>query len=119
MKALLLAALLPVALMPAVAQDHREFLSWYNGWTVHTIWGVGKIFGSYFGTTVKCGSITIPVHPIYDTHQHTAPPTAEQSSDYAAAANLVLLHKLDADGTKCTFLLINDKPETGSLEYPS
>jgi hypothetical protein len=109
MKALLLAALLSATSMPASAQEHREFLSWYNGWTVHTIWGVGKIYGSYFGTTVKCGSAIIPVHPIYDTHSHTAPPTAKQSSDYAATANLALLHKLDAEGTKCTFQLVKDK----------
>ncbi|MEB1528159.1 hypothetical protein [Xanthomonas sp. WHRI 7945] len=106
MKALLLAALLLISSMPASAQEHREFLSWYNGWTIHTIWGIGKIYGSYFGTTVKCGNVTIPVHPIYDTHQHSTPPTAKQTSEYAASANSALLHALDADGTKCAFQLI-------------
>lgn len=109
MKALLLTGLLSSASMPVLMQEHKEFLSWYNGWTVHTIWGIGKIYGSYFGTTVKCGSVTIPVRPIYDTHSHTAPPTAQQSSGYATPANLALLHKLDADGIKCTFELINGK----------
>jgi len=109
MKALLLAALLSVISVPAPAQAHREFLSWYNGWTVQTIWGVGKIYGSYFGTTVKCGSVVIPVHPIYDTHQAAAPPTAKESSEYAAAKNLALLHELEANGNKCTFQLIAEK----------
>ncbi|QRP63825.1 hypothetical protein I6J77_17305 [Rhodanobacter sp. FDAARGOS 1247] len=109
MKALLLAALLSVISVPAPAQEHREFLSWYNGWTVQTIWGVGKIYGSYFGTTVKCGSVAIPVHPIYDTHQAAAPPTAKESSEYAAAKNLALLHELEANGNKCTFQLIAEK----------
>ncbi|TBR39597.1 MULTISPECIES: hypothetical protein [Dyella] len=109
MKALLLAALLSVPSMPALAQDHREFLSWYNGWTVHTIWGVGKISGSYVGTKIKCGSVSIPVRPVYDTHQRTAPPTEEQSSDFAAKANFALLHSLEANGTKCQFEFVADK----------
>lgn len=107
MKALLLAALLLAPSMRASAQEHGEFLSWYNGWTVHTVWGIGKIYGGYSGTTVECGTVTIPVRPIYDTHQHSTPPTAKQTSEYAASANSALLHALDADETKCTLQLIN------------
>jgi len=88
------------------SQDHREFLSWYNGWTVHTVWGIGKVSGSYHGTSIQCGSSFIPVRAVYDTHLDKEPPTVNQSSEQVAAANIVLLRAIQSDGTKCAFLLI-------------
>jgi hypothetical protein len=54
---------------PAVAEDTQPFLSWYNGWGTHIIWGAGKVSGgSYDGTAVQCGDAQIKVKVIYDTH---------------------------------------------------
>lgn len=106
MKSVLLILLLLGIPISASAQDHREFLSWYNGWTVHTLWGIGKVSGSHHGTKIQCGSSLIPVRAVYDTHLDYGPPNFNQSSKQVATANLALLHAIQSDGTKCSFLLI-------------
>jgi hypothetical protein len=106
MKTALIALLLMAVTATARAQEKQEFLSWYNGWGVHTLWGIGKVQGSYFGSTMKCGSALIPIRAVYDTHQDTDPPTATQSRKHVEAENLALLRTLEANRTKCIFQII-------------
>jgi len=76
----------------------RELLSWYNGWGTHTVWGLGKVSGSYQGTF---GKVQIPVRAIYDSHADGSPPLDTQSQDYARSANSATLRSLEADGIRC------------------
>ena len=81
-----------------------EFLSWYNGWGIHTVWGAGQISGSYKGAHVLCGDTRIPVRAIHDTHETDGRPLAqEQTAEHARSVNIALLHALEALGDKCQF----------------
>ena len=103
MKRTLVAVVLVVTTQMAnAAEPVREFLSWYNGWGEHTVWGIGKVSGSYIGTTVKCGTVLIPVRAIYDTHADRDPPSSVQTESYAATSNRALLDRIAG---KCEFLL--------------
>lgn len=87
-------------------ESDQTFLSWYDGWGIHTIWGIGKITGSYSSATVQCGSKVVRVQPVYDTHSDIAEPTATQTREYVEAANLLLLRGLLENGNKCAFQLL-------------
>jgi len=104
MKSLLIVVVMVVGV--ASPQERKEFLSWYNGWGEQTLWGIGKIQGSYFGTTVKCGDDLVPVRTVYDTHEHDGPPLASASRESVESANRALLKDLEARGIKCAFQLI-------------
>jgi|SRR6185295_6539944 len=99
--ALLLAILSPLAF----GQDKpQEFLSWYDGWGTHTVWGAGTISGSYRDAHVKCGSTTVVVRAIFDTHESRgAPPDPNQTAEYARASNTALLKVFETRGDKCAF----------------
>jgi hypothetical protein len=103
MSELLLATLLSTVLAVSTPQGRQEFLSWYNGWGTHTVWGIGKVEGAYFGTSVQCGTLLVPVRAVYDTHREHSPPTAIQSKDYVASSNIRLLRALESNGSKCSF----------------
>src|SRR5947207_15318227 len=45
-----------------------RFVSWYNGWGSHQVWGVGRVAGSYENAFVECDGKQIKVVPIYDIH---------------------------------------------------
>lgn len=84
--------------------EERRFLSWYNGYGGHEVWGLGFLgFGSYDGAFVQCGSHRISVTPIYDTHVDRTLPSETQSQDFARKRNLALQRALEAEGTQCEF----------------
>jgi hypothetical protein len=99
--AILLAIGLAVVSTAASAQS-REFLSWYDGWGTHTIWGIGKVFGNYSGAKVKCGTRLIPVRAVYDSHEGD-PPTADQKGEHLRVVNVALLHRIEAVAGRCIF----------------
>ncbi len=88
------------------AEDDSAFLSWYDGWGTHTVWGIGKVASGSFNAAVKCGKSLIPIRAVYDTHYQLAEPTATQSADYCATANQKLLRTFQAAGTQCEFNLV-------------
>src|SRR5688572_32519696 len=99
-----LAFLLPCISLAADASPQR-FLSWYDGWGTHTIWGVGKVHGSLAHAAVICGKESIPVAAIYDTHADHTAPRPDQSADFARRANRNLLRQFEDARTSCTFVL--------------
>jgi hypothetical protein len=101
----LFAAVALVALSAsAAAQPERTFLSWYNGWGSHQVWGVGRVVGSsYANASVKCGETEIKVVPIYDSHSATQPPNQKQSSAFASSHNVALAQELAKKGVQCAF----------------
>jgi hypothetical protein len=81
-----------------------EFLSWYDGWGTHTVWGAGTIAGSYNGARVNCGRLIVPVRAIHDSHETDGQPLLrDQTSEHAKVHNLELLHSLEGKGIKCAF----------------
>ena len=99
-----LAFLLPCIALAADAPPPR-FLSWYDGWGTHTVWGIGKVQGSFVGTVIICGVDRIPVAAIYDTHADHTKPQSDQSADFARRANRRLLEQFEGAKTTCTFVL--------------
>lgn len=97
--------LLLLASFSAAGQgEAQEFLSWYDGWGTHTVWGAGKISGSYDRAKVKCGNVFVPVRPILDTHESDGtPPSPTQTAEHAKSVNVVLLRSLESRGHKCVF----------------
>jgi hypothetical protein len=81
-----------------------EFLSWYDGWGTHTVWGAGKVMGSYRDASVQCGNTLIPVRAIYDTHNTDGKVlTYAQTRRFARSRNAVVLRKIESHGDKCVF----------------
>ncbi len=87
----------------AGADQERTFLSWYNGWGSHRVWGVGRVAGSYENASVKCGKAQIKVVPIYDSHSARLPPNQKQSSAFARSHNVVLAKAFASKGVECAF----------------
>jgi hypothetical protein len=98
-----LAAFALVCSLEAAAQSEERFLSWYNGWGSHHVWGMGRVAGSYENAFVECGEKQIKVEPIYDTHASRLPPTPKQSSDFARSHNVAYGKVLATQGIKCQF----------------
>lgn len=103
---LAIAALLASAGMPDPTHAEgevarQEFLSWYNGYFNHQVWGLGLQWGANEGTFVQCGTRRIPVRAVYDTHTSREPPTAVQSKERLSDANLALLRSLETQGLNC------------------
>jgi len=102
----LVAVVVLFATCAAVAAEddaNHKFLSWYNGWGSHNVWGLGSVTGSYSDAYVKCGEVKIKVVPIYDTHSMHEPPNESQSSSFAKAHNLVFAEELAKKGVLCKF----------------
>jgi hypothetical protein len=87
----------------AASTQSQEFLSWYDGWGTHTAWGVGKVSGSYSGTTVKCGTTLVRVRAVYDTHADRGQPKRDETSQHLQAANVALLRRIESVAGKCAF----------------
>jgi hypothetical protein len=87
----------------AASTQSQEFLSWYNGWGTHTVWGIGKVSGSYLGTTVKCGATLIPVRVVYDSHAERESPQSDQTSEFLQTANVASLRRIESIAGKCNF----------------
>ena len=104
-KVLVVLMLLPLGGECLGQEAHREFLSWYNGRGVHTVWGAGKISGSYIGAHVKCGDTLVPVRAIHDSHESDGSPLhPTQTAEYASAHNVALLRSLESTGNRCAFV---------------
>ena len=85
-------------------EEPAEFLSWYDGWGIHSVWGAGNASGSYRGTHVKCGDRLVPVRAIHDTHESDGNSLSQaQTAEFARSKNLVLLATLESTGDKCIF----------------
>jgi hypothetical protein len=109
MKIKALALLLSLSLQQtASAEDVPEhFMSWYDGWGTHTVWGIGKMAsGGFSNAFVVCGGAQIAVKAIRDTHETSGDPAETESAEYAKENNLALLQKFEASGKKCKFKLV-------------
>ncbi len=98
-----------------VAQDIESntysFLTWYDGWGSHTVWGVGKVGACFTCGSVMCGSTKVEFTVSYDTHTRTADSVYPQEKEFATTYNSMLLAHFKQTGQRCIFELM---PTTGS-----
>ena len=87
------------------ADDHKEFLSWYDGWGTHTVWGIGSLSSGQLAAAVRCGDKLVPIRAVFDTHDFDGEPTATQSDEHCSAANRELLNEFRSAGVECDFHL--------------
>ena len=108
MKQALICSILAVTSVISKAADRipDAFLSWYDGWSTHTVWGIGKVSGSYSDLHVMCGSSPVAIRAVYDTHTDTKPPTSIQTQEFARSRNIAVLKNLEANGRTCSFQLL-------------
>jgi hypothetical protein len=102
----LVTAFLALAFASYAATEDRalRFLSWYDGWGSHCVWGLGEIGGTYTDAWVKCGEEKIKVQAIYDTHVPVrSQPTESQSQEVARRHNLALAEEFLKKGVRCEF----------------
>jgi len=103
-KQLAIAAALTIAVSAAAEDRGVQFLSWYDGWGSHSVWGLGEIAGSYTDAWVKCGEQRIRVKAIYDTHTPVrSPPTKGESKEVAQTHNVALAKDFLKKGVRCEF----------------
>ena len=81
--------------------ERQQFLSWYDGYFNHHVWGLGLQWGPYNGTFVHCGAQRVPVRAVYDTHTSRTPPTATQAKEYVSTVNVALVRSLQTQGLRC------------------
>lgn len=91
-----------------VQSNEYVFLTWYNGWTRHDVWGVGAVMASYLSGSVECDGRTVRLVPIYDSHADMRPPKQTETKAYAKSYNLTVLKLLQANDVKCNFVLIHE-----------
>lgn len=97
-----------------VARDIKlntySFLTWYDGWGGHTVWGVGKVGACFTCGSVMCGNTKVEFTVSYDTHTRTADSKYPQEKKFATTYNSMLLTHFKQTGQECYFELI---PTTG------
>lgn len=97
-----------------VAQDIESntysFLTWYDGWGGHTVWGVGKVGACFTCGSVMCGSTKVEFTVSYDAHTRTADSKYPQEKEFATTYNSMLLAHFKQIGQGCNFELM---PTTG------
>ena len=81
-----------------------EFLSWYNGWSNHNVWGIGEVSALAAENFAHCGDLVVSARPIYDSHTDIVGPRVDQTREYAETYNLTMRGLIERDGTLCTFL---------------
>ena len=108
MKQITIGLILLASFSAAGQAEPQAFLSWYDGWGTHTVWGAGKVSGSHNGTRVKCGDVLVQVRPILDTHESDGNPLSPtQTSEHARSVNAALLRTLESSGDKCAFQTVS------------
>lgn len=106
----------PVAKANSDVQAGRYmFLSWYNGWTRHDVWGIGAVMAAYSNGAVDCGGRSVRLVPVYDSHADMRAPKWNQTKAYVQSYNHAVLKLLEANGITCDFELIDETRLTRRL----
>jgi hypothetical protein len=78
------------------------FHSWYHGYYLHSVWGLGEIEASSSEAYVVCGDEQVAVRPVFDTHMWAGyAPNAGQTKEEATEHNLALLARFARLGIEC------------------
>ena len=94
------AANTPIAHAPMSTEAY--FHSWYHGYYLHSVWGLGEIEAYSDEAYVLCGDERISVRPVFDTHMWAGyEPKAGQTQADATRHNENLLAKFAKDGVTC------------------
>jgi len=83
--------------------ENKEFRSWYDGWGMHKVWGLGIVKASYAHGFVTCGRAKFKVMPVYDVHSDKRAPSPEQTAASLRTFNVALAGELEKQGLKRRF----------------
>jgi len=90
----------PAAYAPMSTEAY--FHSWYHGYYLHSVWGLGELASYSDEGYVLCGTERVPVRPVFDTHIWAGyEPKAGQSQSEATAHNEALLAQFAKRGVTC------------------
>ena len=78
------------------------FHSWYHGYYLHSVWGLGQLAAYGDEAYVLCGADRVSVKPVFDTHMWAGyEPKAGQTQAEATAHNEALLARFAERGVTC------------------
>jgi len=78
------------------------FHSWYHGYYLHSVWGLGELSGSANAVYVLCGAERVSVRPVFDTHIWAGhEPKPGQTQADATRHNEGLLARFAKRGITC------------------
>ena len=83
------------------------FISWYDGWGKHSIWGIGTMQAASNDGEAMCNNKKVSIIPSYDTHADLKEPMPFQTREFAEAYNREILRLLRLQGIRCTFDLVD------------
>jgi hypothetical protein len=90
----------PAAYAPMSTEAY--FHSWYHGYYLHSVWGLGEVAAYSDEAYVFCGDQRVRVRPVFDTHIWAGhEPKAGQTQAEASAHNKMLLARFAKDGVAC------------------
>ena len=79
-----------------------EFQSWYHGYYMHSVWGLGVLSGYSGSAYVLCGTQKVPIRAIFDTHVYAGhEPKAGETKADATKHNEALLAMFARSGVRC------------------
>ncbi len=93
-----------------IESNTYKFLTWYDGWGGHTVWGDGKVGACFTCGSVMCGSTKVEFTVSYDAHTRTADSKYPQEKEFATIYNSMLLAHFKQTEQGCSFELM---PTTG------
>ena len=78
------------------------FHSWYHGYYLHSIYGVGRL-GEYDGEPyVLCGTERVPIRAVFDTHMYAGrEPGPGQTQAEVTSHNQAVLSRFAEAGVSC------------------
>ncbi|WP_444909969.1 hypothetical protein [Microbulbifer sp. TRSA005] len=101
-----------------LAQDIKansySFLTWYDGWGGHTVWGIGKVGACFTCGKVICGTIKVDFIVTYDSHTRSADSKYPKDKDYATTYNSMLLSHFNNQELECDFEFIPTNDSSAS-----
>jgi len=97
-----------------VDSKEHTFLTWYNGWGQHSVWGVGKVGACFTCGSVTCGNTKITFTVTYDSHTRSGDSKYPQSQEYASEYNTNLLAYFKIQKQECSFEFISETDSTAS-----
>ncbi|MFA0813688.1 hypothetical protein [Microbulbifer epialgicus] len=89
-----------------ISKQSYTFLTWYDGWAGHDIWGVGKVGACFDCGVVICGPTQVNFTVTFDLHTGTSHSKYPSSKEYATKYNSTILSYFQNQKGGCKFEVI-------------
>ena len=86
----------------APTSTEAYFHSWYHGYYLHSVWGLGELEASSSEAFAICGDEKVAIKPVFDTHIWAGyTPKPGQTQEEATVHNQNLLARFSQRGVEC------------------